>query len=580
MAGDEDVESGGLRSEEELYTKDGTVDIQGRPFLRSKGGRWSSFSFIIGAEMFERVTYYGVAANLEVYMTQELHQGTTSSATNVSNWIGTMMITPIISAYFADAYIGQYWMTIYNYAIYLLGMVLLTLTVSIPLLWPQTTTKWFQIASFYCSIYIVAIGIGGTKVNIGTLGANQFDNSVPRERAERTSFFNWWTFAISAGNLFSTIVIVYVQANVSWVIGYTILTLAIAISMFIFRLGTPFYRHRLPSGSPFTKIARVLVASAKKWKVAVPADPGELHELDAENYSTEGKRRINHTTSLRFLDKSAVKSGPTSPWMLCSITEVEQTKKLIKMLPVFIFTIMPSVMVAQVLTLFIKQGMTLDCSIGPRFNMPPASLSAFFILGTLITIVIYDRWFVPFARKHTSNPRGLGLLQRIGIGLVMHIIIMFLAAMVERWRLSTASERRVTVFVLLPQFALMGVAEVFVAVGKLEFFYDQAPEGMKSLGTSFFSSSLGIGSFVSSLLLWSIAKITGRRGGEEWIRDDLNESHLDYYYAFLAVLCVINFLLFVIVSNCNYYNSDGVGSENQQAQNATEMEPELAAPAT
>lgn len=576
MDGGDIIEKVGLRCEEkEEYTNDGTVDIKGRPFRRSKGGRWSSFSFIIGAEMFERVAYYGVASNLVVYMTEVLHQGTASSATNVSNWMGTLMLVPVISAYIADAYIGQYWMIIYNYAIYLLGMVLLTMSVSVPLLKPQTcldtdpdcsntTAKWFQLASFYCSIYITAVGVGGTKVNMGALGANQFDDSVPSERAERVSFFNWWTFVISAGNLFSTVVIVYLQENVNWEVGYTVLTVSLAISMIIFWMGSPLYRHKLPSGSPFTKIARVFVASAMKWKVAVPVDPIELHELDAESYSKGGNRKINHTSSLRFLDKSAVKMGSTSPWMLCPVTEVEQTKKLIKMVPVFMFTIMPSVNVAQVLTLFIRQGMALDCSIGSHFNMPPASLSAFFVLGTMITVVIYDRWFVPFARNHTSNPRGLRLLQRVGIGLVMQIIIMFLAAMVERWRLSSASKGRMTVFILLPQFALMGVAEVFVAVGKLEFFYDQAPEGMKSLGTSFFTSSLGTGSFYSSFIIWSVAKITEKGGGEGWIGNDLNASHLDYYYALLTVLSVMNFLLFVIVSNMYVYNSDVVGSEKEQ----------------
>jgi solute carrier family 15 (peptide/histidine transporter), member 3/4 len=32
----------------EDYTQDGTVDLQGRPVLRSKTGRWKACSFLVG----------------------------------------------------------------------------------------------------------------------------------------------------------------------------------------------------------------------------------------------------------------------------------------------------------------------------------------------------------------------------------------------------------------------------------------------------------------------------------------------------------------------------------------------------
>ncbi|CAL5194083.1 unnamed protein product [Lathyrus oleraceus] len=33
---------------QEKHTEDGTVDLQGRPVLRSKSGRWKACSFIVG----------------------------------------------------------------------------------------------------------------------------------------------------------------------------------------------------------------------------------------------------------------------------------------------------------------------------------------------------------------------------------------------------------------------------------------------------------------------------------------------------------------------------------------------------
>lgn len=267
----------------------------------------------------------------------------------------------------------------------------------------------------------------------------------------------------------------------------------------------------------------------------------------------------------RFLDKAAVKTGPSSPWMLSPVTQVEETKQMVKMLPILIATLIPSAAVAQVGTLFIKQGTTLNRSMGPHFEIPPACLTAFVTIFMLTTIVVYDRYMVPFLRRYTRNPRGITLLQRMGIGLVVHVVIMLTASFVERKRLRVArtvgalgKEDTVplTIFILLPQFALMGVADNFVEVAKLEFFYDQAPEGMKSLGTSFFTTSVGIGHFLSSVLLTTVSDATKRNGHRGWVLDNLNISHLDYYYAFLAILSFLNLLFYFLVAKLFVYNVD------------------------
>jgi solute carrier family 15 (peptide/histidine transporter), member 3/4 len=70
------------------------------------------------------------------------------------------------------------------------------------------------------------------------------------------------------------------------------------------------------------------------------------------------------------------------------------------------------------------------------------------------------------------------MLQRLGIGFVMHIIVMIVACLNERKRLSVARENNLlgpldtiplTIFILVPQFALMGIVDTFVDIAKLEF---------------------------------------------------------------------------------------------------------------
>lgn len=568
----EGEEAGQRRVDE--YTQDGTVDLKGNPVLRSKRGGWNACSFVVVYEVFERMAYYGISSNLILYLTKKLHQGTVTSANNVTNWVGTIWMTPILGAYVADAHLGRYWTFLIASLIYLSGMSVLTLAVSLPSLKPPPCldphvenckkASTLHLAVFYGALYTLAIGTGGTKPNISTIGAEQFDDFDPKEKKYKLSFFNWWMFSIFFGTLFANTVLVYIQDNVGWALGYGLPTLGLLLSVLIFLAGTPFYRHKVPSGSPFTRMAEVIVAALRKGSVTLPIDPKELHELNLEEYEKKGKFRIDSTPTLRFLNKAAVKTGSTSPWMLCSVTQVEETKQMLRMIPILVATFVPSTMVAQINTLFVKQGTTLDRSLG-SFKIPPASLAAFVTLSMLVSIVLYDRFFVKIMRKVTKNPRGITLLQRMGIGMVIHILIMVIASLTERYRLHLAKQHGVvesggqvpiTILVMLPQFVLMGTADAFLEVAKIEFFYDQAPESMKSLGTSFSMTTLGMGNFISSFLLSTVSHITKKHGHKGWILNNLNASHLDYYYAFFMVLNILNIIFFLFMTKMYVYKAE------------------------
>ncbi|CAI9118092.1 OLC1v1019610C1 [Oldenlandia corymbosa var. corymbosa] len=553
------------------YTQDGTVDLRGNPVLRSKRGRWKACSFIVVYEVFERMAYCGISANLMVYLTQKLHQGTVKAANNVTYWVGAIWLSPILGAYLADAHLGRYWTFVIACAIYLSGMCLLTLSVSVPGFRPPPCADItaadcpkatsLELGVFYTALYILALGTGGTKPNISTIGADQFDDFDPKEKAQKLSFFNWWMASIFIGILVGNTVLVYIQDNVGWALGYGIPTVGLALSITVFLCGTPFYRHKKPSGSPFTKMARVIIAAIRKWNVTVPTHPNELHELDTEEYTKKGRFKIDNTNTLRFLNKACVKTGSKSPWMLCSVTEVEETKLILRMLPILALSVLPSVMVAQSNTLFIKQGITLDKSMGKHFKLPPASLGAFVTVTMLACVIFHDRVFVKLVKWWTKNPRGISLLQRLGLGFLLHIIIMIIASLTERYRLNVAKKHGLvesggqlplSIFILLPQFILMGVADSCTETARLEFFYDQAPDTMKSLGTSYSMTSVGIGNILSSFILSAVSHISKAHGHKGWIQNNLNKSRLDLYFAFLAVLSCLNFIAFLVVTK--YFN--------------------------
>ncbi|RHN48255.1 putative proton-dependent oligopeptide transporter family [Medicago truncatula] len=65
-----------------------------------------------------------------------------------------------------------------------------------------------------------------------------------------------------------------------------------------------------------------------------------------------------------------------------------------------------------------------------------------------------------------------------------------------------------------------------------------------------------MGNYLSTFLLSNVARLTSKHGHKGWILDNLNISHLDYYYAFLALISVVNFFFFLVIAKFFVYNDD------------------------
>ena len=105
----------------------------------------------------------------------------------------------------------------------------------------------------------------------------------------------------------------------------------------------------------------------------------------------------------------------------------------------------------------------------------------------------------------------------------------------------------------VPQYALIGASEVFMYVGQLEFFNDQAPDGLKSFGSALCMTSISLGNYVSSLIVSMVMRISARDDMPGWIPINLNNGHLDRFYFLLASLTIIN--LAVYMACAKWYKS-------------------------
>ena len=96
-------------------------------------------------------------------------------------------------------------------------------------------------------------------------------------------------------------------------------------------------------------------------------------------------------------------------------------------------------------------------------------------------------------------------------------------------------------------------AQVFAYMGQLEFFYDQVPDNMQSIGTALFTSNTGVAHFLCTAILHIVTSVTGRDGHKAWVVSSINNSRLDKYYWMLTALSAVNFLAFLAVSQWYTY---------------------------
>ncbi|XP_015646377.1 protein NRT1/ PTR FAMILY 8.1 [Oryza sativa Japonica Group] len=510
----------------------------------NRRNRWAC-TFILANNFFQNMAYFGVSTNLVNYLKYRLHEGSKSAANNVTNWEGTGSIAPLVAGYLADAFLGRYWTIVLSMVISAVGYGVLAASASVIRL---------ESAALYAGMYLVALG-GVLEPIMAPFGADQFDDGEDDQRGRRqSSFFNWFYLSLNCGSLVGGTVLVWVQTSVGWGVGYGVPAIFSALSVAVFLAGTATYRRdQPPGGSPLTRIAQVVVAAVRKFDVEIPSDSSMLYESDAVDGmpAIHGRRRLLHTGQFRFLDRATVKTAgekaAQSPWRLCTVTQVEELKCVLRLLPVWATGIIYAAAYTQVTTTFILQGDTLDRSLG-RFKVPAAALSIFHTLSVILWVALYDRAIVPLARRVTRHDGGFTQLARMGVGLVILTVAMAAAGALEAARRRLIA--RPSVFWQVPQYAVVGASEVFTLIGQMEFFYDQAPDAMRSLCSALSSTSFALGDYASSALV----VVAARRGGAPgWIPDDINRGHLDYFFWLLTALCVANFAAYLLIARWYTY---------------------------
>ena len=107
---------------------------------------------------------------------------------------------------------------------------------------------------FYFSLMIVALGTGFIKPVVSTFGADQL-----KTVGGKSSFFNWYYWAINLGSLLSVLIVSLQEKN--WTYGFLVPLLTLVLSLIFFVAGSPLYKVRPTAEWPMKRFCKVVHAA-------------------------------------------------------------------------------------------------------------------------------------------------------------------------------------------------------------------------------------------------------------------------------------------------------------------------------
>ncbi|KNA22670.1 hypothetical protein SOVF_032260 [Spinacia oleracea] len=549
------------------------VDDNEKPKFNYRGLK--AMPFIIGNETFEKLGAIGTLSNLLVYLTTVFNMKTITATTLITIFNGTTNFATLLGAFLSDTYFGRYTTLGFATIASFLGLFVIDLTAVIKKLHPPpcgdeerncTGPSQGQTAFLLMGFGLLIVGAAGIRPCNLAFGADQFNPNTESGKRGINSFFNWYFFTYTFAQMVSLTLIVYVQSNVSWSIGLAIPAGLMFIACLLFFMGSKIYVKIKPQGSPMLSLIQVIVAAIRKSKLKHPDSQSSsvLKFVSSDSFNS----KLPHTNQFRFFEKAAIitpddqikpDGSAADAWKLCTMQQVEELKCILRVLPIWASAIIYHVPIVLMHTYVIFQALQSDRSFGKtKFKIPASSYIVFMMISLTVWIPIYDRILVPFLEKIKGKEGGITILQRMGIGIVFSILTMLVAGLIESHRRNLALTEptlgifprkgeisSMSSFWLVFPLGLAGLAEAFMAIGQVEFYYKQFPENMRSIAGSIFFLGIGMSSYLTSLLISIVHRTTKKGTSGDWLDEDLNKGKLDYFYYMIGALCTVNFLYFL-----------------------------------
>ncbi|PHT34128.1 hypothetical protein CQW23_25928 [Capsicum baccatum] len=367
-------------------------------------------------------------------------------------------------------------------------------------------TTAVQLLVLFSSFGFISLGAGFIRPCSIIFSADQLEEKEnPENQKLIESYFNCYYASVGISIVLAVTVVTYSQDRYGWQVGFGVPVILMFISVLMFLIGSPFYVKVKAKESLFIGLLQAVVAAFRKRNSSLPL----TDSCDDCYYRPRESELLAPSNDFRSLNRAYMIQDPqrdlnpdgsaSNPWSLCSVEHAESLKALIRVLPMWSTGFMIFVTARQ-FSFSVLQTKTMDRHIFPQFEVPAASFSVFMMIAFTIWIIIYDSVLVSLLSKYTGWPGGLSPVIRMGTGLIVSCMSMVFSAITESVRRQRAIEEgheddpsaivNMSAMWLVPQYALLGVAEAAHGVGQIEFFYSLFPKSMSSIASAMYTTGL------------------------------------------------------------------------------------------
>nr|XP_004667622.2 solute carrier family 15 member 3 [Jaculus jaculus] len=562
-----------------------------RRALLSRGargpGRWrrAAGGAVLLVEMLERAAFFGVAANLVLYLNSRNFRWSGEQASRATLvFLGASYLLSPVGGWLADVYLGRFRAITLSLLLYLAasGLLLATITEDgrrsfcgempqVPLGPPcprsHCQSSWpspYCATTLYLALLLLALAASSVRSNLTSFGADQVMD-LGRDATRR--FFNWLYWSINLGAVLSLLIVAFIQQNVSFLWGYSITVGFVGLAFFTFLFAAPVFITKPPTGSQVSSMLKLALQKCCPW--------------------------LWRQHSARDSESVHLLPGQRSPQPSLSPQEdMANFQVLVKILPVMV-TLVPYWMVYfQMQSTYVLQGLHLHIpnifraspinSSGVlraenNYRIPEAWLLLANVVVVLILVPIKDHVIDPLLLRCKLLPSAL---QKMALGMFFGFTSVIVAGVLEKERLQyIAANKTVSqqigqdlyyaaplpIWWQIPQYLLIGISEIFASIPGLEFAYSEAPRSMQGAIMGIFFCLSGVGSLLGS----GLVALLSLPGGWMYCPEDsgnINKCRMDLYFFLLAGIQAVTASLFLWIAR--HYEKTGhrAATQNSSSQ--------------
>lgn len=237
-------------------------------------GRWgprrwrrTAAAAVLLVEMLERAAFFGVTSNLVLYLNSLNFNWDGEHASRATLlFLGASYLLAPVGGWLADVYLGRFLAISLSLLLYLAATGLLLTTITddgrrsfcgempeLPLkpACPSANCQgsWsspYCATTLYLVLLLLALAASSVRSNLTSFGADQVMD-LGRDATRR--FFNWFYWSINLGAILSLLVVAFIEQNISFLQGYSIIVGLVGLAFFIFLIATPVFITKPPTGS-------------------------------------------------------------------------------------------------------------------------------------------------------------------------------------------------------------------------------------------------------------------------------------------------------------------------------------------